>query len=103
MYPALYEKVCLIWHNSNSDIYLFVTVKQASPLPQAAHIGVSWVQRVAQTNQEAKKQQDGGALQSRHDPEGKEDRRLQRDANTQVYQQWQHRAKTYSLCYEEEK
>lgn len=46
-------------------------VKQASPLPQAAHIGVCWVQRVAQTNQEARKQQDGGALQSRHGPEGR--------------------------------
>lgn len=61
MYAALFEKICLIGYN-NSDIYLFVTVKQASPLPQAAHIGVSWVQRVAQTNQEAQKQQDGGAM-----------------------------------------
>lgn len=51
--------------------HLFVTVKQASPLPQAAHIGVSWVERVAQANQEAKKQQDGGALQSRHGAERK--------------------------------
>lgn len=41
-----------------------------SPLPQAAHIRVSWVQRVAQTNQEAQQQQDGGALQSHHGPEG---------------------------------
>lgn len=37
-------------------------------LPQAAHIRVSRVQRVAQTSQEAKKQQDGRALQSRHGP-----------------------------------
>lgn len=68
---------CLIGYN-NSDVYLFVKVKQASPLPQAAHIGVFWVQGVAQTNQEAQQQQDGGALQSRHGPEGKNDRHLQK-------------------------
>lgn len=50
--------------------------KQASPLPRAAHIGVSWVQRAAQSNQDAKKQQDGRALQGRHGPEGKEKQRL---------------------------
>lgn len=37
-------------------------------LPRAAHIGVSWVQRAAQSNQDAKKQQDGRALQGRHGP-----------------------------------
>ncbi len=52
MYTVLSEKICLIGYDNN-DIYLFVTVRQASPLPQTAHIGVSWVQRVAQTNQEA--------------------------------------------------
>lgn len=66
---------------------MFVAVKQASPLPQAAHIRVIWVQGVAQTNQEAKEQQGGGALQSRHGPEGKRDRHLQ----TQTFQQGQHR------------
>lgn len=55
-------------HNSDSCL-------QASPLPRAAHIGVSWVQRAAQSNQDAKKQQDGRALQGRHGPEGKEKQR----------------------------
>lgn len=49
----------------------FVTFIQASPLPQAAHIGVSWAERVTQANQEVKKQQDGGALHGRHGPERK--------------------------------
>lgn len=69
MYATLYEKICSVGYK-NSDIYLFITVKQASPLPQAAHIGVSWVQRVTQTNQEATKQKDSRALQSLHGPEG---------------------------------
>lgn len=87
---------------NHSDLWLHV--KQASPLPQAAHIGVRWVQRVAQTNQEARKQQDGGALQSRHGPEGrKKDRRLQMDAKTQTFQKGWHTAKTYSYCYKRKK
>lgn len=53
-----------------------VTVRRASPLPQAAHIGVSWVQRGAQANQEAKQQQDGRAEQRRHGPEGTKEKRL---------------------------
>lgn len=56
---------------------MFVAVKQASPLPQTADIWVIWVQGVAQTNQEAKEQQNGGALQSRHGPEGERDKHLQ--------------------------
>ncbi len=75
--------------------HLFVTVEKASPLPQAAHIGVSWVQGVAQTNQKATKEQEGGALQSRHGPERKKYRYLQSDAKTQTLQQGRHRAKTY--------
>lgn len=51
-------------------MYLFVIDKLASPLPQAAHIWVFWVQGAAQTNQEAKNQQDGGATHGRHGPEG---------------------------------
>lgn len=81
---------------------MFVAAKQASPLPQAAHIGVSWVQRVAQTNQEAQKKQDGGALQSRHGPEGKKRRHLQRDAKTLTLPQGWNRAKTCSYCYNTE-
>lgn len=44
--------------------------KRASPLPQAANIRVSGVQRVAETNQQVKKQQGGRALQRWHGPEG---------------------------------
>lgn len=64
---ALYEEVGPL----KSIICWFLTVTQASPLPQAAHIGVSWVQRPANINQEAEMKQDGEALQSRHGP-GKE-------------------------------
>lgn len=90
---ALDEKMSLIEYN-RSDIYLFAPVKRASPLPQAAHIGISRVQRVAQTNEEAKNEQDGGALQRPHGPEGKEYRHLQRDAKTQTFQQGWHRSST---------
>ena len=62
-------------------MYLFVTVGRASPLPQAAHIRVSWVQREAQTDQEAQKQQDDGALQSRHGPEGTKDTHSRKNTN----------------------
>lgn len=61
--------------------------KLASPLPQAAHIRVSGVQGAAQTNHDAKNQQDGRALRGRHGPEGdKKDGQLLRDAKTQTFQ-----------------
>lgn len=53
-------------------MYLFIVDKLASPLPQAAHIGVSWAQGAAQTNQEAKNQQEGGARRYWHGPGGEE-------------------------------
>lgn len=96
---AAWEDV-LIGYN-HSDMYLFVTVGRASPLPQAAHIRVSWVQGEAQADQEAQKQQDDGALQSRHGPEGTKDRHSLRDVRTQTFQRRRHRAQTYSYCYEE--
>ncbi|PWA24961.1 hypothetical protein CCH79_00015501, partial [Gambusia affinis] len=46
-------------------------VRLASPLPQAAHVGVSGVQGAAQSNQEAKKLQDCRGAQSLHGPEGR--------------------------------
>lgn len=68
-------------------MYLFVVDKLASPLPQAAHIGVSGVQGAAQTNQHAGDQRDDGALHGRHRPEGRnEDRYLKRDAANQTCQ-----------------
>ena len=70
MNGAVLEKKCCIFDIKTVTFFLFDFVRQASPLPQAAHIRVSWVQRVAQTNQEARQQQDGRALQSRHGPEG---------------------------------
>ena len=42
------QSTCTICENSSSC--LFVTVRGASPLPQTAHIGVSWVQGAAQCN-----------------------------------------------------
>ena len=101
----LRQHVCsAAWENvltgyNNSDVYLFVTVGRASPLPQAAHIRVSWVQREAQINQEAQKQQDDGALQGRHGPEGRTDRHSPKDVRTQTFQRRRHRAQTYSYCY----
>lgn len=56
---------------NKSDIGLLVAVRHASPLPQAAHVGVSRVQREAQTGQEAPEQQGSRALHVRHGPEGK--------------------------------
>lgn len=59
---------------------------------------VIWVQGAAQTNQEAKKQQDSGAPQSQHGPGRGENicRHLKKDAKTQTFVLRWHRAKTYS-------
>lgn len=60
------------WMRPRWLVIAWQRVKQASPLPQTAHVGVSGVQRVAQTNQEAGQQQEGGALQRRHDLGGRQ-------------------------------